>query len=50
MQMFVEYYNIKQIDETASSIIYQGLRKQDDLAVIIKLIKLEYSTPETFHR
>ena len=48
--MLVGYRNLKQIDETANSLIYEGVREQDNLAVIIKLIKQKYPTPETIHR
>jgi len=47
--MLVGYSNLEQINETANSRIYQGIREEDDLAVIIKLIKAKYPTPETFH-
>ena len=48
--MLVDYCQLKQINETNHSLIYQGVRKQDNLPVIIKLIKQEYPHPETINR
>jgi len=48
--MLVGYCNLRQIDETANSLIYEGVREEDNLAVIIKLIKQEYPSSETIHR
>ena len=42
--MFVGYRNLKRIEDTAKSIIYQGVRDRDNRSVIIKLIKQKYST------
>ena len=44
--MFVGYCQIAQIHESSHALIYQGIREQDKLPVIIKLIKPEYSSPQ----
>ena len=48
--MIAGYKGLKQIKETAHSVIYQATRTKDNLSVIIKLIEQNYPHPETIGR
>ena len=48
--MIAGYKRLKQIKETAHSVIYRATRTEDNLSIIIKLIKQDYPHPETIHR
>ena len=44
-------YQIReQIYESANSLVYRGIRQSDDRPVILKLLKLDYPTPEELRR
>jgi hypothetical protein len=44
-------YQIRtQIDESANSVIYRGMRKTDNQPVILKVLKEDYPTPEELTR
>lgn len=47
--MSIGDFQLEQIKETNHSLIYRGVRKADNLPVIIKLIKQEYPHPETIN-
>jgi serine/threonine protein kinase len=44
------YYNLCQIYESANSLVYRGVRERDDEAVILKVLKEDYPTPEELRR
>jgi serine/threonine protein kinase len=39
-----------QIYESANSLVYRGVRKQDNQPVILKVLKEDYPTPEELTR
>ena len=39
-----------QIDESANSLVYRGMRKKDNQPVILKVLKEDYPTPEELTR
>ena len=41
---------IEQIYESADSLVYRGIREQDDQAVILKVLKQDYPTPAELTR
>jgi serine/threonine protein kinase len=44
------YQITKQIYESANSLVYRGLRKKDNQAVILKVLKEDYPSPEELTR
>ncbi len=45
------HYQIdSQIDESANSLVYRGMRKKDNQPVILKVLKEDYPTPEELTR
>ncbi len=44
------YQVLTQIYESANSVVYRGTRNQDDKAVILKVLKQDYPTPEQLTR
>ena len=44
------YQILTQIYESANSVVYRGIREQDDKAVILKLLKEDYPTPNELTR
>ena len=48
--MIIGYRHLKQIHESSHSIIYQATREEDNVEVIIKLIKEEYPALETLNQ
>ena len=44
------YQILAQIDESANSLVYRGIREEDEHPVILKLLKEEYPTPQQLTR
>ena len=44
------YQSLAQIYESANSLIYRGIREQDNQAVILKVLKEDYPTPQELTR
>ncbi|MCK5523879.1 MAG: hypothetical protein KAI83_12175, partial [Thiomargarita sp.] len=44
------YQITQQIYESANSLVYRGLRNEDNQAVILKVLKEDYPTPEELTR
>lgn len=49
-QRISNYHTIKQIYESANSIVYRGVRNDDKQAVILKILKEDYPSPEELTR
>ncbi|MDM8557979.1 AAA family ATPase [Candidatus Parabeggiatoa sp. HSG14] len=47
---FPNYQIIKQIYESANSLVYQGIRNEDNQSVILKVLREDYPTPEQLTR
>ncbi|MDM8558846.1 SpoIIE family protein phosphatase [Candidatus Parabeggiatoa sp. HSG14] len=47
---FPNYQIIKQIYESNNSLVYQGVRNEDNQSVILKVLKEDYPTPEELTR
>jgi predicted ATPase/signal transduction histidine kinase/tRNA A-37 threonylcarbamoyl transferase component Bud32 len=49
-QKISNYHTIKQIYESTNSTVYQGVRNENEQAVILKILKEDYPTPEELTR
>ena len=50
MSALLSYQILSQIYESANSIVYRGIRKEDNRPVILKFLKEDYPTPEEIFR
>ena len=48
--IFPNYHSLTLIYESANSLVYRALRQEDNQAVILKVLKQDYPTPEELNR